>query len=194
MPRRPCLIACLLAAGTTTSLAHAESPRTMTDWERALVEGRAWALAKSGDDRTVLPDAAPRESGPITPRLTVVARDWAESHRLFGPELSLTDVQRVSRSTRAVVTRLSLVGGAFAPFVQVSIGQFRVDPSLLLSLPQRSETAAQVGAGFQLSLSHRWRIAAEGNFTQIYREGRSSDDLPLSGVASGVMASRLTFD
>jgi hypothetical protein len=130
----------------------------------------------------------------VAPRLTVVARDWGESHRLFGPELSLTDIQRVSRSTRAVVTRLSLVGGSFSPFVQVSIGQFRVDPSLLLALSQRSETAAQAGAGCQLSLSHRWRLAAEANFTQIYREGRSSDDLPLSGVASGVVASRITFD
>src|SRR5438128_1127294 len=112
--RRLLFIAFSLAQVATASVANAD-PRTVTDWERAFVEGRTWAASRGGADGTALPDAPSPQTKTLVPRFTIVARDWGESHRLFGPGLSLTDVQRVSRSTRVVVSRLSLTGGSFSP-------------------------------------------------------------------------------
>jgi hypothetical protein len=106
-----------------------------------------------------------------TPRVALVARDWSGSQRLLG-DLVLTDELRPTQSIRMAVSRLRLAGGVVAPFVQLGLGEWRVDPTLLPTLPRVREVAAQTGLGFEVALSRSTALALEMDWTFL----RVSDD------------------
>ena len=110
------------------------------------------------------------------PRVSLVARDWGVSQLLWG-RLSLTDQLRLTHSSRMVVTRVGLANGRIVPFVQLGVGQWRIDTSLVPTLPSDAQAAGQIGGGFELELARDTVIAIEADGTMLYREGRESDTL-----------------
>ncbi len=109
------------------------------------------------------------------PRLSLVARDWADCRPLLGA-LSLIDELRPSSSSRMVVSRLRLADGRVSPFAQVGLGEWRVDTSLFPSLPRTRELAAQAGVGFEVALAPGIDLALESGFTWLQPQ-TSSDVL-----------------
>jgi hypothetical protein len=117
-----------------------------------------------------LPDA-PRLQLPVLEgfrggRLSLVARDW-EAARLLMGRLSATDQVQHGRSRRMVLVRARLFdvsAGSLSPFVQVGLGQWRIDPDMPV-LPHYVAAAAQAGAGVELLLSRWASIAIEVDCT-----------------------------
>jgi hypothetical protein len=178
---RPLGVGVALALG----LASIFSPRTASaddssrmniDWGKlgeAIHTGGATLFSKEGFG-TVAP-SPPQEFNRwvgVTPHLSLVARDWSGVQALMGGHVSLTDQLRLSRSIRMVVARVRLADGRFAPFVQLGVGQWRVDTELLPMLPRDTELAMQNGAGFELRFARSWRVALEIDHTVLYRETR----------------------
>lgn len=104
------------------------------------------------------------------PRLSLVARDWTGSRELWGA-MTVTDELRPARSSRMVVSRLRLAEGLVVPFAQLGLGQWRVDPTLMPSLPREQELAAQAGLGFELALSRATAVALEADWTLLLPTG-----------------------
>ena len=188
---------------TSAANAQAADPRGF-DWEDLLL--RVDRLARTGSERpqpaapqiAARPSAGADDPSPqnlgnawfgVAPRVTLVARDWASSTRLAGDRLSLVDAMRLSASTRMVVGRARLSGTRFTPFLQVGIGQWRVDRNHLPLTPHAIEVASQVGAGFELRLARTWQIAAEATATGLIRDG-SNSTLPQNLLWSTFLASR----
>ncbi len=132
----------------------------------------------------------------VAPRVTLVARDWGGAFRLAGDRLSLVDAIRLSSSTRMVMTRVRLSGAGSAkivPFVQLGAGQWRTDPNLLPLTPRDTEVAAQLGAGFEVTLAPMWQLACESSATMLVRDGRAETSIPQTRMWSTSIASRITF-
>jgi hypothetical protein len=125
-------------------------------------------------------------------RVSLVARDWGASQVLWG-HLSLTDQMRLTRSTRMVVSRVRFANGRIAPFGQLGLGQWRIDQSVLPTLPGDAHPAAQVGGGFEFELVPHATIAVEGDCTMLYRESREPEALAVAQVASALLAARASF-
>ena len=126
----------------------------------------------------------------IDPRMTLIARDWNGSMRLAGDRLSLVDSMRLSASTRMVVGRARLSSARFAPFLQLGLGQWRVDRTYLPLTPFTEEIATQLGGGFELRLAKRWHTAVETDCTSILRQGARFESRQL---LSAFLASRIDF-
>jgi hypothetical protein len=69
-----------------------------------------------------------------------------------------------------VLSRVRLANGRFTPFLQVGVGQWRVDTDLVPYLPRDVEIAEQTGGGFEFALTRNAVIAVEGDYTILYRE------------------------
>ncbi len=199
--------AIVTASTTLANVAHADPPRGV-DWIQALVD--LDRMARGGAER---PTATPSRHHPsrpagsedpnpqnlgnawfgVAPRVTLVARDWASSTRLLGDRLSLVEQLRLSASTRMVVGRVRLSGARFTPFLQVGLGQWRVDRNHLPLTPHAIEIATQMGTGFELRVTRRLQIAAETTMTTLIREGQN-DTLPQNNMLwSALVASRVEF-
>ena len=126
----------------------------------------------------------------VAPRMTLIARDWNGSMRLAGDRLSLVDSMRLSASTRMVVGRARLSSARFAPFLQLGLGQWRVDRTYLPLTPFAEEVATQLGGGFELRLAKRWHTALETDCTSILRQGARIESQQL---LSAFFASRIDF-
>ena len=162
----------------------AERPRPATVAPRAEV-------ARPTESRA---DARPAHWLDLSPRVSLVARDWGETHKIAGgSSLVLTDVMRLTRSSRVLMSRVHLGSGPLVPFVQVAVGQWRVDTNMVPTLPGATEAATQLGAGFELAPVRGVRLACEGSWTRFYREGRDRDALPITKVVSGLFAARADF-
>lgn len=199
--------AALVALGTTTvtTAAHADEPRGV-DWMKALVD--LDRFARTGSERPAAQtqhtrarphatdDPSPHNLGNawfgVNPRVTLVARDWASSTRIVGDRLSVVESVRLAASTRMVVGRARLSNTRFTPFVQVGVGQWRVDRRYLPFTPANIEVASQLGTGFELRLTPRWQLAAETSFISLIRDGQS-DTFPQTVMWSTLVASRLDF-
>lgn len=129
----------------------------------------------------------------VTPRVALVARDWATQTRLAGDRLSLVDAMRLSSSTRMVITRVRFGDARVRPFMQLGLGQWRTDPNLLPLTPRSTEIAGQAGGGIELLLTRSWQLAAESSVTALYREQRDNDDIPQTRMWSATIASRIEF-
>ncbi len=156
------LVATLSGASGT---ARAGEPRLSLEWERLadLLRSGTQALARGQAPVLVRPESTSGEDEHLvdmTPRLTLVARDWSGAQLVSG-RLALTDQIRLIRSSRMVVSRLHLGSGRLAPFAQVGLGQWRIDGDLLPGMPHTLETAGQLGAGFELKLLSRAVVAVE---------------------------------
>ena len=109
------------------------------------------------------------------PSLSVVARDWHGSMRLMGDRTLVLDDLRATASNRMVVTRVA-TDSRLSTFVQVGVGEWRIDPALFPTARSYSEVAGQIGGGFELRLSSRTRIASELTYTALYRDLHYTSD------------------
>jgi hypothetical protein len=127
------------------------------------------------------------------PRFSLVARDWSGSQRLLG-ELTLTDELRPTHSIRMAVSRVRLTGGAVVPFAQLGVGEWRVDPTLLPTLPHAHDVAALTGLGFEAALSPATSLALEMDWTFL-RVGGDADVVAMTHPAlwSTCLAARTRF-
>ena len=143
--------------------------------------------------RLALPDV-PRLELPILDgfqggRVSLVARDW-EAARLLMGRLSATDQVRHGRSRRMVLMRARLLdagASSLSPFVEVGLGQWRIDPDMPL-LPHDVVAAGQAGVGVELLLSRWAAIALELDCTVLDperadREGHVQVEPPRGGAA-----------
>jgi hypothetical protein len=128
----------------------------------------------------------------LSPHVSLVARDWAGAQLLLG-HLTLTDLLRLSRSSRMFVTRVRLADGRFAPFAHVGFGQWRVDTDLMPVLPHDVELAAQVGLGFEVTLSRHAALAIEGDHTILLREQREPQMIATPHLWGAFLAARALF-
>jgi hypothetical protein len=197
-------MAAALAVTSLAGTARAGEPRGV-DWVKALVEIDTLARTANANEKpkpntngpiAPLDDPSPQNMGNawfgVAPRVTLVARDWANSTRLAGDRMSILESYRLSQSTRMVVGRMRLSGARFTPFLQVGVGQWRVDRNYLPHLPQSIEIAGQAGAGFELRVARGWQMAAEMTGTSLIREGQNST-LPQTMLWSAFLASRIEF-
>lgn len=201
--------AAAIATTTFATSARADEPRGV-DWIKALTEldqvvrGKGerpqpqLSLRQHGRPAPV-DDPSPQNLGNawfgVAPRVTLVARDWTSSTRLAGDRsMTITEQMRLSASTRMVVSRVRLSQTRFTPFVQVGLGQWRVDRNYLPLLPNTIEVASQFGAGFELRLTKRWQLAAETTATALLREGgQSNTTVPQATLWSTFVAGRVEF-
>jgi hypothetical protein len=128
----------------------------------------------------------------LSPRLSIVARDWSSSQRLWG-YMGLTDQLRLSRSSRMVVSRIRLADGRLAPFAQLGLGQWRVDTAVVPALPSDVELAAQIGAGFELRVTRGAVLALEVDRTDLYRPGRDPLSVACPHLWGALLAARAVF-
>jgi hypothetical protein len=200
-------VACVAFGLTASSNARADEVRGV-DWMKVLYNldqysrGNADKVtpANSGSNNVRSgrnEDPSPQNMGNawfgVAPRVTVVARDWASSTRLAGDRLSLVDAMRLSASTRMVVTRVRVSGGTrFTPFVQMGVGQWRVDRNYLPFTPSAIEVASQLGGGVELRVNRRMQLALETTATSLLREG-PNEGVPQTMLWSTFLASRIEF-
>ena len=169
--------------------------RLNVDWaklEPVLRYGPA-ALFPSEYDRLDAPDP----SGPVrwlgaSPRISLIARDWGDSQRLVG-RLALVDQMRPTRSSRMIVTRLRLSDGRIAPFAQVGLGEWRVDTTVVPTLPGDRAFAGQIGAGFELQVSSQWVVALENDWTILHTEDDAMRAVAQPTLWGAFIASRARF-
>ena len=109
------------------------------------------------------------------PSASVVARDWHGSLRIMGDRSLVLDDLRATASNRMVLGRLA-TDSRMSTFVQVGLGQWRIDPAMFPTARSYSEIAGQIGSGFELQLSSRFRIASEVTYTALYRDLHYTSD------------------
>jgi hypothetical protein len=193
------LLFAVIVGSTVTSTALAdEGLHLRVDWSglaALLREGTPSVLPRESlrsptQDREAASEQAPWLG--LAPRVSLVARDWGSSQVLWG-QLSLTDQLRLTRSSRMVVTRVRFANGRIVPFAQVGLGQWRVDTTLLPSLPSDAHTAAQLGGGFELEVAPRASLALEADCTMLDQEGRALDSVAAGHVWMTMLAGRARF-
>ncbi len=96
-------------------------------------------------------------------RWSLVARDW-EAARLLMGHLAPTDEVKRGRSKRMVLLRGRFVDGPVAPFAQLGLGQWRIDPDTP-AMPHDAVLAGQLGIGVELALASWVSIALEADCT-----------------------------
>lgn len=196
--------ACAIAALAVPGVAHADDV-PQVDWVKGLIELDRYARTSPESGSTAAQrsrvasaeDPNPQNMGNawfgVAPTVTLVARDWANSTRLAGERLAFVDEVRLASSTRMVVGRLRLSSASrFTPFLQIGVGQWRIDRKYMPLLPHTVEIASQFGTGFELRLTKRWQIATEATATSLYRED-DNQRLPQTVLWSALVASRLEF-
>ena len=125
----------------------------------------------------------------VSPHLSLVARDWGGAQLLLG-HASVTDIVRLSRSSRMVVSRLRLADGRVAPFMQLGLGQWRVDTDLMPVMPRDTELAVQFGGGFEYRVARGWELALEVDYTVLYREAHEPQQVSGPRMMGGFLATR----
>ncbi len=96
-------------------------------------------------------------------RWSLVARDWEAARPLVG-RLAPTDEVKRGRSKRMVLLRGRFVDGPVAPFVQLGLGQWRIDPDMP-AMPHDALVAGQLGAGVELAVASWVSVALEADCT-----------------------------
>ncbi len=124
--------------------------------------------------------------------LALIARDWGGARELVG-RLSLTDRLRPTRSSRMLVSRIRLADGRVMPFVQVGLGQWRVDTELMPALRRDVELAGQFGGGIEVSIARFATVALEADETILYRQQHESQMVCQPHVWNSLLAARIDF-
>jgi hypothetical protein len=200
MSRRP-----FRAAAAAVLLAHSLVATTVGAGDRLRVSvdwGKVGDVLRVG--AALLPPGTwhgPRENGALvtsrrwfgtSPRLSLVARDWGGPQLLVG-ELTLSDLVRLSRSSRMVLGRMRMSGGRIVPFAQTALGQWRVDTAVMPFMPSDVELAGQVGGGFELALGPNAAVAVEGDYTILYREQHEPQMVSPPHLWGTFFAARVVF-
>jgi hypothetical protein len=123
--------------------------------------------------------------------LSVIARDWDAAQLLVGHLAPIDQVLR-ERSKRMLLMRLRLADGPFVPFLQLGLGQWRVDPDMP-AIPHDVVLAGQVGAGAELRLTRWSSIAAEAECTVINPARSDALWIRTSAIWGSFLAARVKF-
>jgi hypothetical protein len=198
-------VAAAAAGMLVATPAKAEQP---VDFMKVLVEadhffrtgevesGKPKVQPKHEHQQLTLDDPSPKNMGNawfgVAPKVTLVARDWNQSTRLLGDKMGFIDNVRLAQSTRMVVSRVRLNSARFTPFMQLGVGQWRVDTRYVPNMPQMLEIAGQLGTGFEMRLSKRVQLAAEFSATTLIRYD-VNEVQPQNVLYSALMASRIQF-
>ncbi len=123
------------------------------------------------------------------PTASVVARDWHGALRIVGDRTLVLDDLRATASNRMVIARLA-TDSRLSTFVQIGLGQWRIDPAMFPTARSYSEVAGQVGSGVELRLSSRVRLAGEMTYTALYHDLHYTSD----EVAPRILAFAVAID
>lgn len=192
----------LLAVATmlSTSRARAESlPTVRVDFAHVVRDAAKWyeeTFLRRAAPPVVSADAPPL--GPngwlgVSPRFSLVARDWDGALPVAGRNVLLVDQMRPSRSSRMVVSRVRLADGKFVPFAQLGAGQWRPDPTLMPRGRVPTDFAAQVGVGWELQVAKSASLAWEFDYTMLLPDDQSSLELTRGRVIGSFLALRTAF-
>jgi len=145
-------------AGPTAASDSRSHSVTSATAERATVQESPAATA-----------AAEKPVFDLAPSASLVARDWRGSMKLVGDRTMLVDDLRPTANTRMVVGRLSTAEARVTTFAHVGAGEWRVDTVMFPNARSYSETAGQVGGGFELRLPAQLRVSGEAQYTMLTR-------------------------
>jgi hypothetical protein len=123
--------------------------------------------------------------------LSVIARDWDAAQLLVGHLAPIDEVLR-ERSKRMVLMRRRLADGPLVPFVQLGLGQWRVDPDMP-AIPHDVVLAGQLGAGAELRLTRWASVAAEAECTVINPARSDALWIRTSTLWGSFLAARVKF-
>jgi hypothetical protein len=155
-------------------------PRLSIDWSklgvllrRGYAAGAPLESWKADMAHHVLADPPMSDSPVLDPfhglaRWTLLARDW-DGGRLLVGHLAATDQMRRGRSRRMVLARSRFFDGPFSPFVEVGLGQWRVDPDTP-TIPHEVVLAGEAGGGLELALWSWGSVAIEAGCTVLQPE------------------------
>lgn len=127
-------------------------------------------------ERAPVPEApapSPAAEKPVfdlAPSASLVARDWRGSMKLVGDRTMLVDDLRPTANSRMVVGRVSTAEARLTTFAQIGAGEWRVDTVMFPHARSYSETAGQVGGGFELRLPAQLRVSGEAQYTMLTRD------------------------
>jgi hypothetical protein len=191
-----CAVVTLVAGFAPRNAMADDALRSVMGWDQmsvALHLGTLSFFPHETEHTADLTAAAPQlEWLGTTPHISFVARDWGVSQVLWG-HLTVADQLRLSRSSRMVVGRLRFAGGRLAPFAQIGVGQWRVDTSVVATLPTDVELAGQLGGGFELEIAPSAALILQGDCTFIFPEGREPQMLSSGHVWGTLLAARARF-
>lgn len=152
------------------------------------VPGGANGAAATAERETKADDDADKPSfTDLVPNAALVARDWRGATKLAGQRTMLVDELRPTASNRMVVARLA-TGGRFTTFGQLGLGEWRIDTAMFPNARAYSEIAGQVGAGFEMALSSRVRVAGEAQYTVLSRSATYAPDEVAPRIVAFVVA------
>lgn len=122
-----------------------------------------------------------------SPSLSLVVRDWHGSVKIAGDRKLLVDDLRPTSSNRLVVARVA-TDAQLTTFVQLGVGEWRIDPVMFPNARSYSEVAGQVSAGFELRLPSGVRLAGEAQYTALYHDLHYSVDEVAPHIVAFVVA------
>ena len=176
------LLACL-AFSTRAAAAGDAAPKT--GFVTMIDQGQQWILAATAGPTAASDPTANRAEQPtgdaiasaesprpflaLVPHASLVARDWRGSLQVVGSHSMLIDDLRPTASNRMAVGRIATAGSHLSLFTQLGVGQWRVDTVMFPNALGDEALAAQIGAGFQLAITSRMRLAGEVDYTMLYR-------------------------
>jgi hypothetical protein len=108
---------------------------------------------------------------------SLVARDWNGSFALVGKDLASDNI-RLTRSSRMLVSRVTLGDGKIKPFAHFGVGEWRYDPYLLPLMPRNQEYATQFSGGVAIELFKSTSFVWEADYTVLVRSTREPQNLP----------------
>jgi len=202
-------VACIAAVAVTAvpSTAQAADETGSVDWTKFY--GAATDVMKGNFQKKEAPtlkaeqhEEATKAANPgglgtawfgVAPKVSIVARDWGEGFRLYGAPMALSDELRLSRNTRMVLSRVRLGSGRITPFVQLGVGQWRIDTTALPGMRYGVEVATQTGFGVEAHLARRWDLVAEANSTYFIRDRRDDQSVDSPRVFGAAVFSRFTY-
>jgi hypothetical protein len=124
-------------------------------------------------------------------RLSVIARDWDAAQLLLGHLSPIDEVLR-ERSKRMVLMRRRLADGPLVPFLQLGLGQWRIDPDMP-AIPHDVVLAGQLGGGLELHLTRLASVAAEAECTVINPARSEALWIRSSTLWGSFLAARVKF-
>lgn len=197
-------ISTLALGALVPSIAHADAPVALTlDVSKMIESSYAWLQGGTGKGNRALkevdkPVALSRDKSDepqkLTPpiRMSLVARDWDGAFNVSGGTM-VSDVVRLSRSSRMAVGRARLDFGKFNPYAHVALGEWRYDPAILTMLPRNQEYATQFAVGFEYKLAKYARLGMEADYTILCRESREPQNNPNPSVLGTYAVVRTLF-
>ncbi len=148
-------------------------------------EERRPAIVLVPSPRLTAPSRAPEQSatplknkGPFSLFVpSIVARDWNGSFALVGKDLASDNI-RLTRSSRMLVSRVTLGDAKIKPFAHFAVGEWRYDPYLLPLMPRNQEYATQFSGGVAIELFKSTSFVWEADYTVLVRSTREPQNLP----------------